>query len=150
MLKTTKSWISLDNAANLYPAIHTEILTMVFGLSATLMRRIHAGLLQQALDRVMPRFPYYKVQLRSGLFWHFLEENTARVLVRPESASPCRVLPDKDGNRYLFRVQAFKRRISVEFSHIITDCKCKVQFGKWWVVGITLLQEFFLRSPDHR
>jgi hypothetical protein len=121
MLDTTKGWFSLDNAANLYPAIHSERLPMVFRISAILKQRVHAGLLQQALDAVLPRFPYYQVRLRAGFFWYYLEENPARPLVRAEGASPCETLPDEDGNGYLFRVQAYKSRVSVEFSHIITD-----------------------------
>ena len=127
---------------------------MVFGVSATLTRRIHADLLQQALDRIMPRFPYYKVQLRSGLFWHFLEENAARVLVRPENPSPCMVLPDRDGNKLLFRVQAFERRISVEFSHIITDGAGALLFFKTLIAaylelrGSTLDSWEGLLNPD--
>ncbi|MBN1686328.1 MAG: hypothetical protein JW852_06710, partial [Spirochaetales bacterium] len=98
-----------------------ERLPMVFRISALLKRVVNASDLQNAVDQMMPRFPYYTVRLRSGFFWHYLEENPARVLVRPETDSPCKVLPDDDGNGYLFRIQAYKRRIAVEFSHILTD-----------------------------
>lgn len=121
MLDRTRGWFSLDNAANLYPAIHSERLPMVFRISANLKQRVHAGLLQQALLAIIPRFPYYKVRLRAGLFWYYLEDNPAPISARAENESPCDTLPDRDGNDYLFRVQAYKNRISVEFSHIITD-----------------------------
>ena len=51
----------------------------------------------------------------------YLEDNPAPFLIRPENPSPCETLPDSDGNDYLFRVQAYRNRASVEFSHIITD-----------------------------
>ena len=125
-----KTWFTLDNAAKLYPAIHSERLPMVFGLFVTLKSRVHAGRLQEALDAVVPRFPYYKVRLRAGFFWYYLEDNPARVLVRAENSTPCRMFPDYDGNGYLFRVQAFSRRISVEFSHILTDGTGVLEFLK--------------------
>ena len=110
---------------------------MVFNVSAVLKSPVNVSRLQTALDRLITRFPYYKVRLRSGFFWHFLEENKAGLKVRPESGSPCRILPDHDGGGYLFRVQAYSRRISVEFSHIITDGTGALIFLK------SLLAEYF-------
>ena len=116
-----KNWFRLDNAAKLYSAIHSERLPMVFNISAALKTPVHVNFLQTALDHMMERFPYYKVRLRAGFFWYSLEDNPARIVVRAENDTPCRVLPDHDGDGYLFRVQAFRSRIAVEFSHIITD-----------------------------
>ncbi len=137
MPSINNDWFSLDNAAKLYPAIHSQRLPMVFRVSAVLTSPVNVTRLQAALDRLILRFPYYKVRLRAGFFWYFLEENDATVTVRRENDFPCQVLPDYDGNGYLFRVQAYKRRVSVEFSHIITDGTGALIFLK------SLLAEYF-------
>jgi hypothetical protein len=155
MPERKKNWFTLDNAAKLYPAIHSERLPMVFSVSATLTTTINADSLQDALDTVMPRFPYYKVRLRAGFFWYYLENNPARVVIRAETDTPCRVLPDYDGNGFLFRVQAYKRRIAVEFSHILTDGTGALTFLKSLIVEYLHLRghpaeemDGILRSTD--
>ena len=50
-------WYRLDNAGKLYPAIRGSRRTTVFRLSADLTAPVHVGRLQDALDRLMPRFP---------------------------------------------------------------------------------------------
>ena len=116
-----KEWFRLDNSANLYPAIRGEQLPMVFRVTATLKEVINANYLQAALDRTIDRFPYYKVRLRAGFFWYYFEGNSERALVQAETGTPCESLPDANSGGYLFRVQAYKRRITVEFFHALTD-----------------------------
>jgi len=94
---------------------------MVFRITATLKEVIHAEFLQKSLDRVIDRFPYYKVRLRAGFFWYFFERNENRVFVRAEADTPCESLPDEKSYGFLFRVQAYKSRIAVEFFHALTD-----------------------------
>lgn len=117
----TRDWFKLDNSANLFPAISAKQVPMVFRVSATLKERIHAEVLQKALDKVIERFPYYKVRLRAGFFWYYLEHHEGRAYVRAEEATPCESLPDAKSGGFLFRVTAYKRRIAVEFFHVLTD-----------------------------
>ena len=105
----------------LYPAIRNEQIPMVFRITATLREIVNADLLQTALERVIERFPYFKVRLRAGFFWYYFERNNSEVRVRAETGTPCETLPDSESGGYLFRVQAYSRRIAVEFFHVLTD-----------------------------
>ena len=114
-------WYRLDNAARIYPAIVGPRLTTVFRLSATLHDAVDRERLQVAADAISLRFPYYQVHLKVGLFWPYLEEQIQGVQVEEERLSPCR-MPRRFRDRHLlFRVLVFGNRISVEFSHILTD-----------------------------
>lgn len=120
-MKTRKEWYRLDNAAKIYPSVITSRLTAVFRISVTLTEFIDHHLLLKAVNSLLPRFPYYCVKLKSGIFWHYLEHNTSDAIVFPETEDPCRKINTKKNNGFLFRVLYFKKRISLEISHIITD-----------------------------
>ncbi|MBN2658290.1 MAG: hypothetical protein JXR86_14615 [Spirochaetales bacterium] len=132
-----KNWYRLDNAGKVYPAIITHYRTSLFRISATLMKPVHAGKLQSALDTIMKRFPYFNVQIQRGLFWYFFETNEHTPLVERDSLYPCMAANVKRERMYLFRVRAFDRRIAVEFSHILTDGTGALIFLK------TLLLQYF-------
>lgn len=114
-------WMRLDNAAKIYPLIESDHITTVFRFSATLYEPINKDLLLQALNNIIPRFPYYKVTLRTGFFWYYLEENKNPLEVYEEIEAPCRRINRFDNNGYLFRVLYKDNTISVEFNHILGD-----------------------------
>jgi hypothetical protein len=116
---------------------------MVFRISVTLKEIVQAETLQDALDKVLNRFPYYRVRLRAGFFWYYLERNEARSFVQAESETPCHGLPDAGSAGHLFRVQAYKRRISVEFFHALTDGTGGLNFLK------TLTAAYLERKGSH-
>lgn len=68
-------WYKLDLSATVYPTLQRRDFSSVYRLSVTLKEEIDPALLQQALDRTLPRFPTYKVAIRKGLFWRYLEPN---------------------------------------------------------------------------
>ena len=72
----TKKWMSLDNAALIFPAIRRPRWVNTFRLSVTLTEPVDRDLLQQAVEDLRPRFPSLYVRLGTGLFWHYLEETT--------------------------------------------------------------------------
>lgn len=59
--------------------------------------------------------------MKAGLFWYYLEENTARFTVRQDIGHPCMPFRKNQDNGYLIRVLCYRRRISVEFFHSLTD-----------------------------
>ncbi len=129
-LRKDKSWYRLDNAGKLYPALISKRTSSMFRLSLELREPVSLPLLNQALRQVMPRFPYYKVSLRPGLFWYFLETNHRSPAVEGDSRSPCTAFPLKHRGMFLFRVRVYKCRIALEFSHIITDATGAMIFLK--------------------
>jgi hypothetical protein len=126
----TGTWYILDNAAMIMPSVTDAVETKLFRLSATMSEEVDAPLLQSALDAVVARFPYFAVELRSGLFWHYLIPRRHRILVGPDTASPSQDYDVNMKGTCLFRVRAAGRRISCEFHHSLTDGTGGLRFLK--------------------
>lgn len=124
----------LDNAAKIYPAVQNEEFTAVFRLSCVLKAPIKVGPLLRAIRRLENRFPYYKVKPKAGFFWYYLEFHNERIPIAPDVDMPCRAFKKDD---LIFRVLANDNRLSVEFSHILTDGGGGFEFLK------TLLLTYF-------
>ncbi|MCP4163242.1 MAG: hypothetical protein GY760_24540 [Deltaproteobacteria bacterium] len=137
MVKKDKNWFRLDNAGKVYPALISARRTSLFRISVSLHERVNCTKLQYALNNTMPRFPYFNVQIKTGLFWFFFETNEHSPKVEQDSLYPCMGMNVKKERMFLFRVRAFNKKISVEFSHILTDGTGALIFLK------TLLSEYF-------
>src|SRR5210317_502277 len=111
-------WLPLDNAAKIFPAVISNELTTVFRLSTVLKDRININNLISAVNLIKDRFPYYKVRLKKGFFWYYLEYADLRIPIEFEQDMPCRKFP---AGGLLFRILAVDNRLSIEFSHILTD-----------------------------
>jgi len=116
-----RGWLKLDNAAKLFPAIISEDLTSVFRVSATLKEPVKYSAIREAVDITFRRFPYFSVSLGSGIFWHFLEFNDKPPRIQAEDEVPCTAFAVNRKNEPLYRVIIRGKRISVEFTHILTD-----------------------------
>lgn len=115
-------WYKLDLSAIVYPTLQRKDFSSVYRLSVLLKEEIDPALLQKALDMTLPRFPTYKVAIRKGLFWRYLEPNNRPgPFVTPDIRNPCMPMPFKANNRYLLRVYYYGRRISLEAHHCLGD-----------------------------
>lgn len=111
----------LDNAALIFPPqLHKQQTTM-FRISADIDQPVNVELLNQALDHMLKRCPYYQVHLKRGLFWYYLEHCDTKARVEAESRYPCMYLPYKKPGVLPFRVLAYRNRIAFEVAHFITD-----------------------------
>jgi hypothetical protein len=115
------SWLPLDNAAKIYPTASSKLSPAVFRLSARLRAPIRLSALQQAVDALVRRCPYYQVHLRRGLFWYYLQRHADTPRVQLLDGSPLAAMPEPGRTGHLLRVRARQRTIAVEFSHILTD-----------------------------
>ncbi len=143
----TGAWYALDNAALLMPAIAGQAATYLFRFSFELRERIKLPELQAALDRVSARFPYFTVELRHGLFWHYMEKRQTGPRVEADDIYPCQSFDIFRRGRCLYRVRAHDRTITCEFFHVITDGTGGIRFLK------NLVAEYFRRlgvEPDAR
>ncbi|MCM1251518.1 MAG: alcohol acetyltransferase [Clostridium sp.] len=122
-LKNRKEvWYKLDLSAIVYPTLQRKDFSSVYRLSVVLKEEINPELLQKALDMTLPRFPTYKVAIRKGLFWRYLEPNNRPgPFVTPDIKNPCMPMPFKANNRYLLRVYYYGRRIALEAHHCLGD-----------------------------
>jgi NRPS condensation-like uncharacterized protein len=99
----------------------SDDLTSVFRISATLREPVRYSAVKEAVELTSARFPYFSVSLGSGIFWHFLEFNNQLPRIQAEEEVPCTAFAVKRKNEPLYRIIIRGKRISVEFSHIITD-----------------------------
>ena len=136
-------WMPLDNAAKIYPAIRSKELTSVFRLSVELKERVKARQLMEAVRALEHRFPYYKVLLKRGAFWYYLEHEDRHIIVKPDLSVPCRAF---DKRALMFRVLARDYTISVEFSHILTDGSGGFEFLRSLL--LTYLSHCGIMIPD--
>ena len=127
-------WYPLDNAAKIYPAITTDEVTSVFRISANLKTKINIHCLFKAVRTIEPRFPFYKVHLKKGLFWYYLESADSLTPIEVDNKGLCRRF-SKDG--FLFRILAINNTLSVEFSHMLADGGGSFEYFK------TLLVTYF-------
>ncbi len=115
-------WLRLDNSAKIWPALLSPRHSTMFRLTACLTEPVRLALLEAAVADLVTRFPYFHVQLRRGLFWYYMETHGAPIpSVEADSVNPC-MNADVIGKGHVpLRIRAFNTRISVEFSHMITD-----------------------------
>ena len=122
MPRRYKNWEKLDNTANLFPVIAGEHMSNTYRIAVLLKEEIDQTLLQEALDRTLPRFPGFRQRLRSGIFWYYLEENTKKApKVVEEDGYPCRFIHSNRNNSFLFRVTYYGCRINLEVFHVLAD-----------------------------
>ena len=120
--KDRGTWYKLDLSGTVYPTLQRRTFSNVFRVSITLTEEIRPDILQQALNKTLPRFPAYKVAMRTGLFWRYLEPNNRPgPFVRPDIVNPCMPMHFRSNNRYLIRVYYYNKRISVEMFHSLAD-----------------------------
>lgn len=132
-----KQWFKLDTAGKMYSSIKSSRATTLFRLSADLTEIVDPEMLQAALDNIIVRFPYFNVNLRRGVFWYYFERNETAPQIEPETYYPCMYMKIKKKGVHPFRVLYFNKKVSVEFSHIITDGSGAVIFIR------ALLNEYF-------
>ena len=127
---------SLDNAAIVYPLGMKYGQMPMFRLSAELKENVEPVLLQLALDFTIKRFPTFSAVIKNGFFWHYLETSNALSLVEEEKDIPCKPISIILRSYRSMRVLYYRKRISVEFFHVLTDGSGGMVFLK------TLLAEY--------
>lgn len=117
-----KTWYKLDLSAIVYPTLQRKDFSSVYRLSVVLKESIRPEILQQAVDIALKRFPTYKVSIRKGLFWRYLEPNNRPgPFVQPDIKNPCMPMPFKANNGYLIRIYYHECRIALEAHHSLGD-----------------------------
>ena len=142
MIRHRKNWVRLDNASNIFLAAMSRKDTKVFRFSAELSETIDPDILQQALNKVYDQYLLYHSVLRRGLFWYYLEESDLRPIVQLDTNPSCEALYHFDKRELLFRVIYWKKRISIEVFHVLSDGT-----GALWFLQ-DLLKEYILLKHE--
>ncbi|MGL5259106.1 MAG: alcohol acetyltransferase [Lachnospiraceae bacterium] len=120
--KESKIWYKLDLSAIVYPTLQRKDFSSVYRLSVLLHVTIDPQLLQQAIDMTLPRFPTYKVSIRKGLFWRYLEPNhRPGPFVQEDVRNFCMPMSFNSNNHYLIRFYYYENKISLEAHHSLGD-----------------------------
>lgn len=130
MLIKNKSWRRLDNSAQLFPIISNKKFSTVFRLSTVLNEKISEDILKKALKMVLNNFECFKVRLKKGFFWYYLENNNEEPIVEKENNYPCKYINKYTNNGYLFKVTYFENKINLDVFHSLTDGNYAVKFLK--------------------
>ena len=111
MAKPDSQWYRLDNAGILYSALQREEYSAIYRFSALMTEPVRPAALQNAIDRVLPRFPSFAVRIRRGLFWYYLEPNTAPgPFLKADVANPCQPVRFREDNGWLVRFYYYRNR----------------------------------------
>ena len=130
------NWTTLDHAAKIFIAGASRTETQVFRFSCELRESINPESLQEALDFTLDHFPSYRVVLKKGFFWYYLEESQLRPLALPETKRLCCDMGCSHTKKLLFEVTYFNSRINLEVYHVLSDGTSAMQFFK------TLISEY--------
>lgn len=152
MKKTNKkplSWVRLDNAAKIYPAVRRKNWSNVFRQSATLTDAIDKAVLSSAIAVVVKRFPTIAARLRKGAFWYYLQEIETPPEIVDEYSYPLTFMSRKEMRRCAFRVIVYKKRIAVEFFHSLTDGTGALVFLKNLIAEYLEQKYEILIPPEH-
>lgn len=104
------------------PALQREEYSAIYRFSALMTEPVRPAALQNAIDRVLPRFPSFSVRIRRGLFWYYLEPNTAPgPFLKADVANPCQPVRFREDNGWLVRFYYYRNRISLEVFHALSD-----------------------------
>jgi len=149
--KKVTDWKRLDNAAKIFPPNSKKSDTKVFRFACELYDNVDKNALQNALNIAVDAFPLYKSIIKSGLFWYYFEMSHFKPVVVEENLPPCSPLYDKNNKTLLFRVMYYKKRISFEVYHALSDGAGALQFFKTLIFHyITIKYEYKFRDkiPD--
>ncbi|MBO5477361.1 MAG: hypothetical protein J6A15_06390 [Clostridia bacterium] len=114
-------WRKLDNSAKIFPMSTGQKYSSVFRLSVVLNNKVNPKILYEALLSALEKYEIFKVRMKAGLFWYYLEENTKAPIIEEENEYPCKYINPKANNGYLFKVTYFKNKINIDIFHALTD-----------------------------
>ena len=116
-----KSWRKLDNSAKIFPLQESNKYSTVFRYSVVLKENIDKEVLEKAVEKALITYSEFKVRLKRGSFWYYLETNPKKVIIKQELYYPCKKIDPAYNNGYLFSVTYFERKINIEIFHSLTD-----------------------------
>ena len=143
-----RTWYKLDNAAKIYPPISNEKRGSMFSLSAILFEKIDGEVLNKAVNIILERFPTFKVRLKRGIFWYYLEENRKPFFVKEEPADFLAFINENKTNDYLFEVFYYNNKITLSVFHCLTDGTGGMEFLKALIYEYLVLKGHKIKANN--
>ncbi len=129
MAKNSK-WYRLDNSGMIYPMVITLKTQSLYRLGVLLTEDVNPKFLSAAVSAALTRYPYFKVELKAGLFRHYLEENYRTPKIEEDDGVLLKILNFRHNRYYLFRTTYSGKRIFIDFFHGLTDGNGGLEFLK--------------------
>ena len=95
-IQKSKRWSKLDNAAKIFPSTIEKTDTRVFRFYCELTEDINPKILQVAVEHTLENFPNFKMTMKRGAFWYYLEEVDIIPIVNIESRAVCSNIYDEN------------------------------------------------------
>lgn len=112
-----KKWYKLDAFAKTYSSIISEGRTTCFRLSVVLKEEIDKKILNKAAENLLEKYDFFNVELKKGMFWNYLQQKNIKFSVSREVTYPCTYVKKDTPLRILY----FKKKISIEIAHFLSD-----------------------------
>jgi len=144
-------WRRLDNSAKLFPISTGKKYSTVFRISVVLKEKINVSLLEEAVKKTLETYKSFKVRMKTGLFWYYLEHNTKEPIIEEEKDYPCKYIDPRKNNNYLFKVTYFDKKINIDIFHSLTDGNSGTMFFKEIIYTyLELLHPDVLKNEDRQ
>lgn len=114
-------WRRLDNSAKIFPISAGKKYSTVFRFSAVMKEKVHPKMLEKAVEKALEDYKFFKVRMKSGFFWNYLEYNPKKPIIEKEKEYPCKYINPHTNNNYLFKVTYFENKINIDIFHSLTD-----------------------------
>ena len=123
-------WRRLDNSAKIFPISTGKKYSTVFRLSVVLKEKVNPKVLERAVISALEEYKSFKVRMKAGFFWYYLEYNPKDPIIEKERDYPCQYINTKTNNNYLFKVTYFENKINIDIFHSLTDGNSGTLFFK--------------------
>ncbi len=124
----------MDNAATGFSLIACKRIPVVYRLSVNLKEEIDLEQLKLAISNILPRYPYYRVSIKKGLFWGRWQLNLSEPEILSDVKYSNNHIPLGTKN-LLYRIYVKYNRLSIECHHALTDGTGSMMFFKSIIVS---------------
>lgn len=114
-------WRRLDNSAKIFPISAGKKYSTVFRLSVLLKEKVNKEILEKAVIQTLNNYNMFRVKMKAGFFWYYLEYNPKEPIIEEEKDYPCKYIDPKTNNGYLFKITYFENKINIDIFHALTD-----------------------------
>ena len=114
-------WRKLDNSAKIFPLSAGRKYSTVFRISAVMKEEVSPVILEKAVNIALEKYSSFKVKMKYGFFWYYLEENNKKPIIEEEKDYPCKYIDPSKNNDYLFKITYFEKKINIDIFHVLTD-----------------------------
>ncbi len=123
MIMETKydDWFKLDNSGKIFPEVSNNRESNTFRVQVALTEEVDEKILQLAVDGILSRYPMFKVKLKHGFFWNYLDYNAKPFHIEKMRHKVCGEINPKENNNYLFKVFYRNNLIAIEMFHSLAD-----------------------------